>query len=193
MSTTLRRIIVVDTETTGLDLVRHRPVEVAWLGWRSTGAGVFVPPHTLAGADPRALEINDYRHRIDGRPVDQGFTATRQLHEVLTGASLAGANVRFDAAMLAHLFRAAGLEPEPWHHRLVDIEAYAAGVLGIPPYTLAGLRELCQMLDLDEPSHGAWDDACAAANVLDAVCPTRHPHPAAHRVQSIQAAARAGR
>lgn len=167
-----RRIIVVDTETTGLDLLRHRPVEVGWLHWGGTGRDLFVPPHDLDGADPDALEINRYAERIAGRQRDTAYSHTARLHRVLTNAVLAGAGVRFDAAMLSHLFRDAGLEPvEPWHYRLLDVQAYAAGHLGIPPWALPSLRDLCQLLDLRTPTHTAMDDAELAAAVLTAVSP----------------------
>lgn len=169
---TRRRVIVVDTETTGLDPDLHRAVEVAWLTWRGPGACEFVPPHTLDHADPRALEINRYRERIANRRRDYTFERTRQLHELLTGATLAGANPRFDAAMLRHLFRDARLSPlEPWHHRLLDVQAYAGGLLGFPPWDLPSLATLCEVTGVPAPTHGAWDDAVAVSRVLDLVCP----------------------
>lgn len=168
-----RRIIVVDTETDGLDLMWNRPVEVGWLAWRGFGSGVFVPPHRLGEhSDRTALQINAYQERIERRERDDDYDHTRLLHMRLTGAVLAGANVRFDAAMLSWLFRDAGLPPEPWHHRLLDVEAYAAGRLNIPPWRLPGLRELVQLTGVPyEPTHGAWADVRAAAAVLDAVTP----------------------
>lgn len=172
--TSRRRIIVVDTETDGLDPWWNRPVEVAWLAWRGLGSGVFVPPHTIDDtySDPVALRINRYHDRLAGAEQDVGYVHTRHLHTRLSGAVLAGANVRFDAAMLSHLFRAADLPPEPWHHRLLDIEAYAAGRLGIPPWRLPGLRDLVARLGVQhEPTHGAWNDVRAAALVLDALIP----------------------
>lgn len=173
------RLVVVDTETTGFDLMRHRPVEVAWLNWRIRDnvhdGGRFIPPHNIANANDEALRINRYAERIafsDQRAWDLEYTATRDLHKLLAGATLAGANVRFDAAMLSHLFRAAGLYPEPWHYRLLDIEAYAAGVLGLRPWEVPSLRWLCERLDVHPgPNHGAWPDVVAAAGVLDKLVP----------------------
>ena len=173
------RLIIVDTETTGLDLMRHRPVEVAWLNWRvrnhAHDGGVFIPPHNLTNADDKALQINRYAERIafsDQRRWDLDYSATRELHKLLTGATLAGANVRFDAAMLSHLFRAAHLFPEPWHYRLLDIEAFAAGVLGMLPWEVPSLRTLCDRLGVHpRPDHTAWSDVVAGAAVLDKLVP----------------------
>lgn len=172
------RLVVVDTETTGLDLRLHRPVEVAWLDWRTRAkgatAGVFIPPHDLLEADDEALRINRYAERIgftDRRTWDQDYAATRELHRVLTGSTLAGANVRFDAVMLNHLFADAGLPTEPWHHRLLDIEAFAAGRLGLAPWDIPSLHALCDRFAVSPPSHGAWPDVVAAAAVLDKLVP----------------------
>jgi DNA polymerase III subunit epsilon len=181
-----RRVIMLDTETDGLDEDLNRPVEVGWFEWGPdypavslAEHGVFVPPHTLAHADPEALRINGYDLRIGHRRRDYTYPETRRLHRMLSGATLAGANPRFDAAMLRHLFREADLHPlTPWHHRLVDVEAYAGGLLGFPPWNLPGLRTLCQLLGLPEPDHGAWGDARAAGLVLSAVLPVPEGVPA---------------
>lgn len=165
-----RRVIIVDTETTGLDEDRSRAVEVAWLGWRGPGSGVFVPPHTLDYFEPEALEINRYAERIEHEPRDYTYAYTRQLHDLLGGATLAGANPRFDARMLRHLFADAGLAPlDPWHHRLLDVQAYVGGLLGFAPWDLPSLLTLTEVLGLPAPDHGAWNDAVAVARVLDAV------------------------
>lgn len=165
-----RRVIIVDTETTGLHEDYSRAVEVAWLGWRSPGSGLFVPPHTLHYSEPEALEINRYAERIEHQQRDYTYAYARQLHGMLTGATLAGANPRFDARMLRHLFAEARLEPlDPWHHRLCDVQAYAGGLLGFKPWELPSLLTLTEVLGLPAPDHGAWNDAVAVARVLDAV------------------------
>lgn len=168
-----RNVIVLDTETDGLDEDLNRPLEVGYLSWPDGDhgpRGLFVPPHTLDHAQGEALTVNGYWQRIARRPRDYTFTETRRLHEALTGATLAGANPRFDAAMLRHLFRAAGLRPlNPWHHRLLDIEAYAGGLLGFPPWDLPGLKTLCETTGTQAGDHGAWPDAVAAWHVLSVV------------------------
>ncbi|GJF06723.1 3'-5' exonuclease [Pseudonocardia sp. D17] len=168
-----RNVIVLDTETDGLDTELNRAVEVGYLSWPDgdTGPrGLFIPPHTLDYATPEALRINGYHQRIAHRRRDYGYAQTRALHDALSGNTLAGANVAFDAAMLSHLFREANLRPyAPWHHRLLDIEAYAGGLLGFAPWDLPGLTRLCETVGVPPGDHGAWADAVAAWHVLSAV------------------------
>jgi DNA polymerase-3 subunit epsilon len=174
----VRKVIVVDTETDGLDEDHNRPVEVAWRWWRGAADGVFIPHQTLGEhTQPEALEINRYEERGLGNTDrwDLDYRDTKLMHEMLQGAVLAGANPRFDARMLNHLFTQAGLAPNPWHYRLLDVQAYAAGRVGIPPWSMPGLHTLTELLGVPTPTHGAMDDVAAACNVLDAlVPPTRH-------------------
>ena len=174
----VRQVIVVDTETDGLDEDHNRPCEVAWRWWRGSVDGLFIPPHTLGEhTDPKALEINRYDERGlgDSDRWDLVYSATKLLHEMLQGSALAGANPRFDARMLNHLFVAAGLAPSPWHYRLVDVQAYAAGRLGIPPWSLPGLHTLTELMGVPSPTHGAMDDVVAVCHVLDALVPPTRP------------------
>ena len=168
-----RNVIVLDTETDGLDKLLNRPIEVGYLSWPNADHGprdLFVPPHTLDHATPEALNVNGYFQRIARRRRDYTYERTRALHEALTGNTLAGANIAFDANMLTHLFSDAGLRPiDPWHYRLVDIEAYAGGILGFPPWALPSLNTLCETVGVPPGDHGAWPDAVAAWHVLTAV------------------------
>lgn len=173
--------IVVDVESTGLDPLRHIPIEVAWLNLETGASGHFIPPHTardIRRAEPRALEINRYAQRIAGRKQDDG-AETLRLHQALTGSTLCGANPAFDAAMLSILFRRhrAGwwnrllrrstLDPAPWHYRLWDVSAYAAGVLGLD--VLPGLAWVCSKLNVEPGDHTAVEDVRATAECFRAL------------------------
>lgn len=177
-----RQLIVVDVETTGLDPTRHSAVEVAWWNLTTDDRGRFIPPHNprtvLAEADIAALRVNRYIDRIPGQPQDYNNLSLTELHaqfldydedDVSDAAecavvqhTLAGSNPAFDAAFLAVLF--GNLEflddrPEPWHHRLWDLSAYAAGVLGLDD--LPGLSTVCELLDVPGPDHTAEGDVTA--------------------------------
>jgi DNA polymerase-3 subunit epsilon len=164
-----RRVVVVDVETTGLNPLHQVAVEVAWWDLDTGERGVFVPPHSdfdMQHAEPRALELNGYYDRGLDNPNgwDWGGKELGRLHDVLQGQTLAGSNPRFDAAFLHQLFVDDAREPEPWHHRLLDVSAYAAGVLGL--VELPGLSAVCEQLGVAPGDHTAAADVTAAGRAL---------------------------
>lgn len=158
-------IVVVDVETNGLDPQIHQAVEVAWWNLDTDERGDFVPAHSvrdvLAAADLKALQVNDYVNKIAPRADDLDSQGAHQIYEELynqlTGATLVGSNVQFDAAMISQLFaRTLDIHPTPWHHRHWEIGPYAAGVLGLKH--VPGLWEITQLLGLPENDHTAAGD-----------------------------------
>lgn len=171
MSVSGRAVIVVDTETTGLDVKRaHQATEVGWLYLGQYGGGCFIPPHSIEGADPEALRISRYHERIAGQPVDLDYSATHALHIALRGNVLAGSAPGFDAGFLSRLFRDAGFaDDEPWYRHTVDLGVYAAGVLGYDPADALTLREVCEALGVERDEadrHTAFGDAKITAYCL---------------------------
>jgi DNA polymerase-3 subunit epsilon len=180
-----RDLIVVDTETTGLDVERHWVLEVAAINV-TTGEELYfvpaLPSGALDAADGKALKINGYfergvyAHRLDA---DTAYNKWLQLWDMLDGNTLAGSNPSFDAAMLnrSALFFApkpkgvgygavenSPILPSPWHHRLADLSAYAAGAIGIEPTALPGLDVVCRSLHVEiDGAHSALGDARATA------------------------------
>ncbi|MBA0126314.1 3'-5' exonuclease [Haloechinothrix sp. YIM 98757] len=174
-ASTERPVIVVDTETTGLDRARHVPIEVAWVDLATGQENAWIPWHTrqdISRAQPEALEINGYYQRLADAPTDHAaLIAAKDLHERLGGAVLAGASPAFDADMLRILFNRTGCTPlEPWHHRLADLAAYAAGTLGIPISELPSMSRVCGLLGVqNDAPHTALGDARATAACLRAI------------------------
>lgn len=163
--------VVVDCETTGLTKGRDIAVEVAWWDLVTGERGCFIPPHPgfdMDEASPEALELNGYWRRGLDNPNrwDDGSELTR-LHTALTGRTLAGSNPAFDIAMLAPLFTAAGLAPEPWHHRVDALEGYARGRLG--RRTLPGLARVCELLGVEAGDHTAEADVTATGRCFQAL------------------------
>jgi DNA polymerase III alpha subunit (gram-positive type) len=180
-----RDLIVVDTETTGLDPDRHWVLEVAAVNV-TTGEELYfvpaLPQGALDEADGKALKINGYfersvfAHRLN---TDAANKYWRQLWSMLAGNTLAGSNPKFDADMMNRsalwstmpssspgygVTAEEQLVASPWHHRLADLSAYAAGALYIDPAALPGLDVVCRSLHVtnDNP-HSALDDARATA------------------------------
>jgi hypothetical protein len=174
-------IVIVDTETTGLDPATALVVEVAW----AHGDGpieAFVPDHPrldLVDVSPEALAINGYHAR--GLATASRATAKqiRALIDAFAGTDgprhLAGANPRFDMAMLPSVLRC-----EPWHYRPVSIPDRVAGLVsrardnGATP-SMASTAALLQDLGfiIPSPDHTAGGDVAAERECLRAAIALR--------------------
>jgi DNA polymerase-3 subunit epsilon len=187
---TPRKVVVVDTETTTLDPATGIVVEVAYRVLGTDVRGEFIPPHNVRAvlrqarrnaAVAAALEINGYRERIQHARQDVSGVAARELAALLGGNTLAGSNPAFDAKFLAPMFRWYGVhwpgrllglrsllvDTPRWHHRLLDLSSYAAGVLGTPLGDLQGLEKVCAALGVtNERPHGAASDVAATVECL---------------------------
>jgi DNA polymerase III subunit epsilon len=166
-----RQLIVIDVETTGLDVTRHVPIEVAAINVDTSEVITFVPyldPNDLANADPEALQINRYFERgVYKLMLSQAETARQytRLWDMLRGNSFSGANPRFDHTMLLNAPHGHGLNLplDHWHHRLPDVCSYVGGALGLYPAALPGLADCCELLGVvNECEHSALSDAKAA-------------------------------
>ena len=146
-------LVFLDTETTGLDPERHEVWELAYAVDDGPICSSKVH-HSLRNADPTALLMNGYLSRPDSLPLDQ-IRLESDAQGVLVGATLVGANPAFDAGFLRARWGVA-----PWHYRLFDVEAYAAGVLGWDgPKGLAAIRAaLADDYDIPAPDHTAAGD-----------------------------------
>lgn len=160
-------LVFIDTETTGLDPNRHEVWELAYaIGQGPIHSGVIA--HSLRCADPVALRLNGYANRADR--LSFNLTVEEECRSALEGATLVAANPAFDAGFLR-----ARWGHTPWHHRLWDVEAYAAGVLGLD--SLKGLKGITDTLrelghDIPEPDHSAAADVAtlrASFNALRAI------------------------
>lgn len=159
-------VIYVDCETTGLDHDRHEIWELAYaVDDGPIKSGVVL--HSLRHADPMALGMNGYWSRTRGvTPESCQEVETGLRNAFVPGMTLVGANPRFDAAFLR-----ARWGVEPFHYRLLDVEAYAMGALGCEQPQ--GLRTVAEALRgrgfaVQHPDHSAAGDvatlrACHAA------------------------------
>lgn len=161
-----RQLIVVDIETTGLDVNTCWPLDVVAINVETGETLDFAPYITrsaLGNADFMAMKINRYYERgvWERMLPDAGATGEKydELREMLAGNTLGGSNPRFDAAVLSRFIG------EPWHHRLADLAAYAAPAMGLPPSELPGLATVCEHLGIvNQCEHCAYYDALATAD-----------------------------
>jgi hypothetical protein len=130
---TTRPLVFIDTETTGLDPAVHEVVEVAWAVEDGPIESLALP-HDFTRPDAKALALNGYLAR---KLFEAETWATEddvlRLHGALKGATLVGANPRFDAAFLEAFFHRQSFihDAEPWHYRLLDVQAYGMAALNL--------------------------------------------------------------
>lgn len=164
-----RSLVVVDVETTGLDVEKHIVLEVAAINVSTGEEFYFVPwvrNSELSQAEPEALSINRYYERrvyVNMLSPRGASEAWRKVASMLNGNTLGGSNPTFDASMIGKRFDNYKLR-HGWHHRLADLAAYAAGKLDLPPDELPGLAKVCELLGItNESEHSALGDARATA------------------------------
>lgn len=162
----MTRLVFLDTETTGLDPAHHSVWEIAW----AVNDGPIrsaVIPHTLEGADPKALELNQYQDRYGNNSLAVSLIIEATLLEELEGATIVGSNPAFDTAFLRKRWGRA-----PWHHRLLDVAAYGMGVLALDrPEGLASIADRLRDFghDIPVPDHSAAGDVATLRAVYDAL------------------------
>ena len=153
------RVVIVDTETTGLDPTKNEMVEIAWYDCSyDSMIHEAVVPHTLADHSPEALRINRYMER--GLDDHQQWCAPDKLAKVLSGvfdgAIIAGSNVPYDQSFIEAW---GGPSVASWDHRKLEIGSAAMGFLQ-RRHPLR-LREVSEALGLS-----VWPDHTAKGDVL---------------------------
>lgn len=164
-------LVFLDTETTGLE--RHHDIwEIAYAFDDEFIFSSHVP-HSIVNSQPEALEVSRYYDR--GGPlvtVEMGvhFEADLIQRLLTERPTLVGANPAFDAERLLRRWGWSH-EAAPWHYRLLDVENYAASVLGWE--TPRGLNSTADALrergfDVPEPDHTAAGDVDTVRQVYRA-------------------------
>lgn len=190
-------VCFLDTETTGLDPDRHDIWEVALIT-PDRREHVWQFPVDEMASDPFALNIGRYWDRrwptdirevsdLDaiyeahspksrrknfpeqGRAIKPGKEWCEHFRELTAGLHLAGAVVSFDEERLRRLLHRNGVLHR-WHYHLCDVEALAAGKLGIePPWKSDDLSAALGVTVSEEDRHTALGDAKWAKRLYDAV------------------------
>jgi DNA polymerase III epsilon subunit-like protein len=182
-------LVFIDVETTGLDperaelwevgaIVRHEATPQAHQVEKSYHW--FLSPQHLETATPEALAIGGYyeRHPYGDNFASDGLVQlqeianphdfSRDFERLTRGATLVGANVRFDERFLNDYLRRYHRVPG-WFFRMIDVEALTQGYMGLERPT--GLAKCANLLEIpnEYDAHTALDDAKLARDVYDAV------------------------
>ena len=161
------QLVVVDTETTGLDPVRDRVIDI---GAVRLDADLQVTGFWSTLVDPqRALPLQITRltgiaqSDLEGAP--SFAQAYRELGEFAGEALFVGQNVAFDIAMLAAAAARCGAPPPPTR----TFDTLEASLLLYPECDRHGLGSMAATLGLGEPPHRALPDAQVTAALLRAL------------------------
>jgi hypothetical protein len=170
--TPVPRVVVVDTETSGLNPKQNEMLEVAWFDTgHIAGTQNAIVPHTLADFSREALEINRYRERGLGEM--ERWCEPQRLAPVLAatfeGAHIGGSNTAFDKDFLtAWAAEYSDYGIATWAHQPVEIGSVVMGYLGrsIP----LRLKEIPEALGLTVwPDHTAKGDVWVVVQALRAM------------------------
>lgn len=166
---TARPIVVVDVETTGLDLARDHIWEFAGIRIEPDrfdyGLNIRIEHDRSLAADlPEKFRRQHDEACADGELIPTA--AARALIEDLfqpgpdgRPPTLVGACPWFDAGFLRKL-----VGRDLWHHRLRCVESMTAGFIGVDPGGLSDCLEELGLAPIDE-AHRAAGDADAALRI----------------------------
>lgn len=170
-------MISLDLETTGLDPERHEAWEVGLVDLKTNAEYLWeFPVQDLKAAEAGALQVNGYYERCS-TSLEAGGLVTRlrgsvqgtvdpgtaqpedavfEIAKATAGQKILGCSVHFDLRFLEKLLVFYGAAPA-WHHRVLDLGSFAAGVLGYDR-PLASV-ELARTVSPNDNAHTALGDA----------------------------------
>ncbi len=168
--------VIVDLETTGLDLTRHEIIEIGAVrvsadlsAERGTFSQKTLPNHPDT-ADPEALAVNGYTKAAWAEAVMLDHAISEFL-VFADGGMLAGFNVAFDWAFLHTALNQLGI-PLPREYHIFDVFSLAYHrALQQGPVDRWSLAALCKHFGVPVPAkpHRALADARATLALLRAV------------------------
>lgn len=121
-------LVFLDTETLGLDPLRHPIWEAAWAEEEGDVDWTFLT-HATPQYEERALEINHYTERMERFDHEAALAGEAAMLEFFTSrprCTIVGANPSFDSIRLWLRWNVA-----QWGYRHIDIESYAMPILGL--------------------------------------------------------------
>ncbi len=157
-----KKIIFLDTETTGLDPKKHEIIDIAMIILTADERIVYntkIKPSRIIDADIKALEVNGYTDDKWSKAPDMA-ECIHEIHKHLMDAYIIGYNPQFDVGFLENTLREYGLAVP--RLRCIDLMAlsfYFLMPLGIKSLSLDSVRKFLGI----SPQHAhtalkdAWD------------------------------------
>jgi DNA polymerase III epsilon subunit-like protein len=185
----IHRLLVIDTETGGLDSAEHSILSLGAVIWNE---GSIEAKFQVVIREPQmsttleALRINGFTHEIIENEGVVPLIAVQSLqnfllmHDMRTRATLAGHNVSFDIGFLKRLYRLAGFGDKDYgkkfSHRALCTQTLAIALMaaGRCDFRSTGLNALCDYFNIvireggKLGRHDALEDATATAKLLTA-------------------------
>lgn len=166
------KIALTDIETTGLDPLKHEIIEIGLIVFDNKTLEIHgrfnfkIKPENIAGADPKALEVNGYNKEEweeDGMTI---FQALNFYAEATKGCTFMAHNASFDWSFLSVAFTRDNIKPEMNYHR-IDTLSIAWGMLPHNKVFSWSLKTLCSYLGVPTEAkvHRALNGAEAAYGI----------------------------
>jgi len=162
------QLVFIDTETTGLDAVADRLIEVAAV---RVNARLRITERFRSLVRP-GIPVSLMVQRLTGitaaelggaPPIDEVYP---RFVEFVGDAVVVGQNVGFDLGFLTAAARRRGRRPPAWS----SFDTLEASLLLYPELDRHGLDAMAQYLQVEPPAHRALRDAEATVELFAALC-----------------------
>ena len=168
----IKKIVVLDVETTGLDPTRHEMLQIGAIVVdpitmeHVASVDIEVQPEHLQTADPKALEINHYHPgcRKNEKKLRHALILTSR---IIKDATLCGHNIKFDLGFLEAGYKECGLRMPKMDYHTIDTASLAWPLYQAGKIESLSLSSLAGYLGITHSfAHDAFHDAYTTWRVL---------------------------
>jgi DNA polymerase III epsilon subunit-like protein len=162
------KILVLDTETTGLNILTHEIIQIGFLNINLNKDNTFevldkkeinIKPIRLENADKRALEINGFTKK-KWRGAKEFATHAEFIREQIETADyLLGQNLIFDLRFIKQSFEDLDLKP-PKFPKYIDTKKMASSLIKEGKLKSASMDKMCEhfQIKFEGQAHTALTD-----------------------------------
>lgn len=165
------KLAFVDTETTGLDEIKHEIIEIACLIYDPVKDKVIkewdrkIQPSRIETADQKALKINGYLNNID-KYTGGLKSALIKFNSLVKDCAIVGQNIDFDIRFIKSSMSEFNIEPNWNRHRKLDLLSMVWPVIRNTDIQGLSLVHLCKHFGVSNAgAHSALIDCRRAYEV----------------------------